>query len=187
MIASTIHKRQEKQKISLVWVPSHVGISGNESADKAAKEALAMAPANLSTPVTDLFPTIEEYTTRHLWQEKWAETPNDMHEVQPEIRRPPKVTYKLSPNEERIMCRLRIGHTRLTHRHRLERTPQPRCEFCQTALTVKHILLQCAQHAEARETMFGKEKPNSIKEIFELVPATRILWFVKAIKIINEI
>ena len=41
------------------------------------------------------------------------------------------------------MARLKIGHTRLTHEHRLKGVAQPMCQECNTILTVEHILLNC--------------------------------------------
>ena len=44
--------------IIFCWLPSHVGITGNEKADKAAKSALNKPILRISIPYTDLKPII---------------------------------------------------------------------------------------------------------------------------------
>merc|ERR1712030_64704 len=46
---------------------------------------------------------------------------------------------------ETILCRLRIGHTRLTHGYHMSGAEAPICEHCPgpPRLTVKHILITC--------------------------------------------
>ena len=42
------------KKVVLAWVPSYVGINGNESADELAKQALHFNVLDLKVPYTDL-------------------------------------------------------------------------------------------------------------------------------------
>ena len=42
------------KKVVLTWVPSHIGIKGNEKVDELAKQALNFNVLNLKVPYTDL-------------------------------------------------------------------------------------------------------------------------------------
>ena len=42
------------KKVVLAWVPTHIGIKGNEKADELAKQALNFNVLDLKVPYTDL-------------------------------------------------------------------------------------------------------------------------------------
>ena len=44
-----------------MWIPRHVGIWGNETANRGAKEALEKKPANDLIPFSDLKPLTTKY------------------------------------------------------------------------------------------------------------------------------
>ena len=79
-----------------------------------------------------------------------------------------------------ILRRLRIGHTRVTHKYLLSGDSQPLCDKCQCSLTVKHILLECCSIniKHVRENYFTC---SSLKELFENVDATTIMDFIKEV------
>ena len=56
-IQDMLHKIEIDQKgYSFMWVPEHVGIHGNEVADRAAKETLKKEPIDDLMPFSDLKP-----------------------------------------------------------------------------------------------------------------------------------
>ena len=139
------------------WVPSHVGIQGNERVDVLAKLALNEAYTNIKIPYTDLV----YYAKLHLrknWQFFWdQQVQSKLHAVHPELGLWPHSSQERR-RDELILCRLRIhgiGHTYLTHRHLLSGDPPPVCVGCQERLSVEHI--------DIRHLHFNV---NTVRELF---------------------
>ncbi|KAG1658848.1 hypothetical protein GQR58_022769 [Nymphon striatum] len=138
-----LHNLSFSNHVIFCWLPSHVGISGNEKADFAAKSALSL-------PVDHQFISYHDfymYILKHIlsiWQSKWdGEINNKLHAIKPKLGEW-ALAYRKSRKEESILCRLRVGHTYLTHSFLLRNEAQPVCGRCQLPLTVRHVLVDCA-------------------------------------------
>ena len=79
-----------------------------------------------------------------------------------------------------IMTRLRIGHTRLTHCHLMEKPngPPPTCIGCKVDLTVRHILVECPHVEPQRRTTIGT---GTLKQI--LGPDAKIGKIIEFLKV----
>ena len=142
-ILEWLHLIQRRgREIKFCWVPAHVGVSGNESADLLAKDAAVNSlPLQYPIPYQDFISPIKR-EFKDAWQFCWdLEDNNKMKEIANSIR--PWTYFPMPRKRETVLCRLRIGHTRLTHGHLMSRDPQPFCDDCLVPLTVKHILVEC--------------------------------------------
>ena len=52
-------------------------------------------------------------------------------------------SFQSNQRYEKILTRLRIGHTHLTHQYILKGDSPPVCDHCLELLTVKHLLADC--------------------------------------------
>ena len=130
------------REIKFCWVPAHVGVFGNERADLLAKDAAVnSAPLKYSLPYQDFISPVKR-EMRDAWQFYWdLEECNKMREITDKIH--PWAYFPMPRKKETTLCRLRIGHTRLTHGHLMSQDPQPFCDDCLVPLTVRHILVEC--------------------------------------------
>ena len=178
---------QSSQQIKLCWVPSHIGVRENERADSSARDAienLQITPVKI--PRSDHQCAIKA-AVFHKWRTKWnTATENKLHEIQPNLtkimRRGTNVRWW-----EIILARLRVGHTRLTHKFLMERSEIPQCDGCGDVLSIKHLILHCPAYADERRRYFGRTPTlrNCLVDYSEL--NGKLFNFLSAIDIINNI
>ena len=142
------------KNVSFCWVPAHVGVRGNEMADNLAKEAsLTKRPQKRLVPFRDFIPYIRS-AVENLWQFCWdLVEPNKMREISDRIH--PWKYHPMTRRRETALCRLRIGHTRLTHGYLMCKDPQPYCNDCLVPLSVRHILIECPSLNDLRIRCFN--------------------------------
>ena len=100
-----------------------MGVLGNEEADKLAKQAAAeLLPGRHLVLCRDLIPSICK-SISDAWQNQWNNMGmNKLKEVKSKVS--PRKYGKMPRRCETAVCRLRIGHTRLTHGVLMSRDPQ---------------------------------------------------------------
>ena len=104
----------QEKRILFHWVPSYVGIVGNERADCAAKAGLLKRVTNIPIPYGDFKKHINALS-KHKWQSQWDEAVNKkLHEIHPQLGLWPGGS-KITRREESILARIQIGHTHLTY------------------------------------------------------------------------
>ena len=110
-----------KKTVHFCWVPSHVGVAGNEEVDRLASEAVNTKSEPLSVPATDYYSAFSKCLNSR-WQTFWSSiTSNKLRTVKT------SVTPWLAPCHrnrrwETALARLRIGHTRLPHGFLMDRS-----------------------------------------------------------------
>jgi|UniRef100_A0A2S2QP38 ribonuclease HI len=142
------------KSIKLMWVPSHIGIPGNELADELAMKA-ASSPDTKIYPIVTYDDVIHALKTKFytLWQNQWEKQTNQnnkLRQIKPLTKKWPNPPVKLTRHEETIIARVRIGHTKITHSYLMLRELKPRCKTCNCKLTVSHIILECPIYHNAR-------------------------------------
>lgn len=151
---------QAGKSVEFCWLPSHVGITGNELADAAARRASsAQCTRRFPLPAADLFPAISRFVHSQ-WQQLWdAQQNSKLRAIKPALSRWLSSSRR-SRTEEVALCRLRIGHTYATHGYLLCGGDRPECTHCGESLTVAHVLLTCRRLSRKRSHHLGYISPT---------------------------
>ncbi|CAH2091702.1 unnamed protein product [Euphydryas editha] len=152
--------------IVLQWVPSHIGLSGNEEADKLAKKAIFEGEeANILPRYSEVlrkykrkcYNIFKEYfDERSLSKGIWYRT------IQCE---PPRIPwfYATSMNRQQVVsaCRLRAGHMPVkSFAYLMRKVDSPNCDHCNKRDDVYHRLIECVRYADKRNVLFTNFKLN---------------------------
>lgn len=135
------------KSIRFCWIPGHAGVNGNTEADRLANEARRQNPIDTPIPGEDILRAVKQ-AIRCRWSTQWY------GRREAKLRQVKHDTYRWkdhgSAADQRVLTRVRIGHTRLTHMFLLKKEPPPSCECCGTLLDVQHLILQCRKYDNER-------------------------------------
>ena len=171
----------ERADIVFCWLPSHIGIAGNEEADKAAKDALLIEVLPFKVPFSDFKPLINSFI-QDVWQRSWNDPSNQENKL---FAIKPSMGewlpgFRSNRREEVVLARLRIGHTHMTHSYLLKGEELPECIPCNTTLSVKHLLIECTDLAPYRDQYFHAD---SLKTLFDTVKLESLFDFLKEVNL----
>lgn len=171
-----------EQNITFCWIPGHCGINGNERADALAKQARNQPKLDIPIPAQDVIKAIKR-NIWSTWENEWRQHQLQLRQIK---SLPIKYPDRKCASEQRVLTRLRIGHTRLTHSFIINKKPPPVCNYCGTQLTVQHIFIDCRGYTGQR-TSCGIN--GSLGEIlaFDAQREAKALKFIKDCDIYNEI
>ena len=133
-------------EISICWIPSHVGLPGNDTADLLARAALEEPDVGLDVALElkETYAIIEKHTLNK-WQDKWnaEKTGRHYYGIVPEVSKRIKFTSS-TREKDTLITRLRTGHCCLNqHLRKLNSHITGLCDARGVPETVEHFLLRC--------------------------------------------
>ena len=86
---------------------------------------------------------------------------NKFHKILPKL--PDKLlSFCNTTKRNTVLNRLHIGHSYLTHSFIFRKEEAPICVACNAVITVKHILIECADLLEIRKKYFEEKSLYSL-------------------------
>ena len=129
--------------IELVWIPSHVGIKGNDEADSLAKEGANSLVIDLVTKLgrTEIKALLKA-KAKEAWSEEYKTSVKSIpfRNIIKTVQSGNYVTNKLNERKTRLI--LNNGRFRFLRKH---------CETCDSVNNNEHVLLYCLEHHYERK------------------------------------
>ena len=151
-------------ELHIEWVPGHMDIEGNETVDKAAKEAAQSKGRGVDTmrfkhkPLKSARINFIKQTTKKEWEEEWNTSKDDARHLRRitskmQVKESTKL-YTTIDNRRHVaqLARLRTGHCSLNqylHRFGIEESPLCACNSGAIE-NVEHFLLHCRKYDRQR-------------------------------------
>ena len=133
--------------MTFIWIPGHIGLPLHDKIDQAAKKSTRLPKITDPSPLPS-YDLKNAHRTSILatWHKQWEELSNTSQNKLRSIKDKPthwSSSSRASRQEEVILARLRIGHTRLTHTYLFQHLhAPPSCNYCHAEnLTVEHLFL----------------------------------------------
>jgi len=166
--------KQSNRQIQFLWIPSHIGIHGNETADGLAKAASnTTIPPLAQLPCSDFHPLLSRHITS-LWSNHWNNLPANFaakyKSIVPCVSNKKTWFYNLDLPRSTIIRfnRLRVGHSLLPdHAYKLGLNDSPLCtlHLTESICDISHLLFDCPSLHTKRTILI-----NHIKSLY--IPPT---------------
>lgn len=169
-IQHDIDDMKRQKTVEFCWIPGHVGIKGNEEADKEAKSAATKQPEFILINYTDWYPVIDQKINEK-WNNIWKASNRTMLKIKPDNSNWDEYD-RMTRKEEVILNRLRAAHTWIAHNYLMSGDIQGAvipCQVCHRAhLNVEHFLMQCPDLQAQQRNIFGEsftDDPNFYRRL----------------------
>lgn len=144
--------------IQIEWIPSHIGIDGNELADLTAKNAMLDGFKDKTKPAKSEIYSVINKTIISKWQQQWDHPPSGIYKgrayyhLQRNVKKD-VVMYSSNRLHDKVYTRLRFGHSRLGFHCRWEK--EGICRQCddQSFEDDHHVLFDCPAYADSRRDL----------------------------------
>jgi Ribonuclease HI len=167
-----IRSRQTPTSITLRWIPAHVGVSGNEAADGAAKSAALwgagggsdkVAGDGADQPFIRLASAAKRNTRKRInqrWKKQWEREKTaapTRRLVKAPTRKVLKLYEGLTKPSASILIQMRSMRIGLGHfLYKIKERESDRCSCDQGSQTPRHVLLQCPLYTDLRRIILDK-------------------------------
>ena len=166
--------RDQGWEVQLRWIPAHVGVPGNEAADRAAKEAAGHSPDVQTNPEPQPEPRSSQTLTatakstirrtmRDEWERCWEAAKHGRELFRLGVR-PEKGLLTTHIGTHRaissVITQMRTGKIGLrAYLHAINKADTDECQCNYGRQTVQHVLLECREWAGERHRMWAGKLP----------------------------
>lgn len=151
-LQENLHTLWQQNNGVLQWIPAHVGIAGNEAADRLAKKGSRFPQPHPPT-------TYREARTllKSRYREDWRRRNHFYYPDQDHL-------HQLNRREQTTIFRLRTGHCGLNkHMKRMGLADAASCQCGADEQTPEHILQTCPHLEELRQAFWTPDASTSTK------------------------
>jgi hypothetical protein len=155
---------------SICWIPSHVGIDGNEKADELAKDALENTwTLENKIRIVDAGALMrKEMKEKHQAFFTQSETGEKFKRLQPQITDKPWFHQSgINGEEVKVINRLISNHCYDKRwLFRFGKVSSDQCEDCNETETAEHSTFKCKKFTDSRRTFTHLTKFDSLNELW---------------------
>lgn len=127
--------------IIFIWVPSHLGVHGNELVDEFALDLANQVEddiyENNCLTVADYKSIVRKFSKEDVQRNWLGVVENKLRAIYPSSEYFP--SWNVNGKDQMVVNRLRAGHTYLTHDYLIAKVPRPKCKACNLLLTIEHL------------------------------------------------
>ena len=166
--------RDQGWKVQLRWIPAHVGVPGNEAADRVAKEAAGHGPDAQTNPepqpeprtprtLTATIKSTIRQTMRDEWERCWEAAKHGRELFRLGVR-PGRGLLTTHTGTHRaissVITQMRTGKIGLrAYLHAINKADTDKCQCNYGRQTVQHVLLECRNWTDERHRMWAGKLP----------------------------